>query len=67
MGQLYMLTQKQVLDVFDSFGDASVHHIALQKRLRGMGNDTAEVASAVEATVQAGALTLDASGQLRRP
>lgn len=62
-----MLTQQQVLDVFDSFGDRAVHHVALQERLRGMGDDTAEVARAVDATVQAGALTLDALGQLRRP
>lgn len=62
-----MLTQQQVLTVFDSFGDRVVHHNALQARLRGMGHDTVEVANAVAAAVQAGALTLDAMGQLRRP
>ncbi|WP_158906799.1 hypothetical protein [Burkholderia sp. L27(2015)] len=62
-----MLTQEEVLDVFDSFDDRVVHHNALQARLRAMGHDTSEVASAVTAAVQSGALTLDDMGQLRRP
>ncbi|HDR9179360.1 hypothetical protein VI03_25725 [Burkholderia vietnamiensis] len=61
-----MLTQQQVLEVFDSFGDQFVHHNALQARLRGMGHDTEEVANAVTAAVQDGALVLDTIGQLRR-
>ncbi|WP_395065543.1 hypothetical protein [Paraburkholderia silvatlantica] len=61
-----MIPQQEVLDVFDSFGDRVVHHNALQARLCEMGNDANEVALAATAAVEAGALTLDDMGQLRR-
>ncbi|HDR9034272.1 TPA: hypothetical protein QDB07_001741 [Burkholderia vietnamiensis] len=62
-----MPTQAQVVDAFDSFGYQAVQHVALQDRLRQQGFDTAMVAQALTMAVQAGVLTLDALGSLRRP
>ncbi|MGF6440724.1 GntR family transcriptional regulator [Paraburkholderia youngii] len=62
-----MPTQGQVLDAFDSIGCAAVQHIALQKRLRQQGFDSAMVALALTKTIALGALVMDGHGSLRRP
>jgi hypothetical protein len=62
-----MVTQQQVLDTFDSFGDQVVHSQALQSRMRGAGHDVDEIVTAINDAIKAGALSVDTMGQLRRP
>lgn len=61
-----MPTQKQVLDAFDSFGDASVQSMALQAKLERQGFDSTSVVHAVNDAIAAGMLVMSATGGIRR-
>ena len=60
------ITDQDVLDAFDSFGDASVQSMALQVRLRDRGFDISNIVDAINGLINQGILVIKGTGGIRR-
>lgn len=61
-----IITDQDVLDAFDSFGDKGVQSMALQANLRQQGFDDIEIVDAINSVIKQGHLVQNRTGGLSR-
>lgn len=60
------ITDQDVLDVFDSFGDKCVQAMALQTNLRQQGFDVNDIVNTVNTLIKRGILVQNSTGSVSR-
>lgn len=60
------ITDKAVLDVFDSFGDNNVQGMALELKLREEGFDIDDIVNAINGLLSKGVLVQNKTGSISR-
>lgn len=60
------ITDQDVLDAFDSFGDKCVQAMALQANLRQQGFDITDIVSTINILIKQGLLVQNSTGSVSR-